>query len=154
MGKEKGLPDRLAREVAVSFPNLDPAYEVTSPIDSSYNCIAHAAQDSERWWCDAEDSYWPEGAEREGSLAALKQCYEAEGFAVCDNSEPEPGYTKIALYVDAHGRWTHAARQVDGGKWTSKLGQYVDIRHLTPECVGGPEYGEVACFMRRPEDPT
>lgn len=119
-------------------------------MDNTYNCIAHAAQDSERWWSHADDYYWPDGVKRNGSLDALRRCYESEGFAVCDDSKPEPGYTKIALYADAGGNWTHAARQLEGGEWTSKLGSNVDIRHKTPECVGGAVYGDVALFMRRP----
>jgi len=96
--------------------------------------------------------YWPVGAKRGEGPSALKSCFETLGYEECEHGEPEDGFSKVALYVDPDGNWSHAARQVEGGKWTSKLGKSVDIRHRTPECVGGPVYGEVACFMRRPKD--
>ena len=30
----------------------------------------------------------------------------------------EPGFEKIALYADNSGKPTHAARQLDNGRWT------------------------------------
>lgn len=84
------------------------------------------------------------------SLDALKSCFEAVGYEVCDGGEPQQGYTKVALYRGDDNRWTHAARQ-DGGEWVSKLGKDVDIRHPTPGCLRGPIYGAVALFMQKPE---
>jgi hypothetical protein len=46
--------------------------------------------------------------------------------------------------------YTHAARQLSGGKWTSKLGKAEDIEHDTPDVVSGGLYGEVVAIMRRP----
>lgn len=45
--------------------------------------------------------------------------------------------------------WTHAARQLPTGKWTSKLGRSEDIEHTTPEAVSGTTYGAMVCFMGR-----
>jgi hypothetical protein len=45
--------------------------------------------------------------------------------------------------------YTHAARQLPDGQWTSKLGKYVDIEHSAPEDVAGGVYGEVMQFMKR-----
>ena len=95
--------------------------------------------------------YWPEGAEQGESLGALKSCFKAIGYEICDDGKPQQGYSKVALYRGEDGRWTHAARQVDGEEWTSKLGNNVDIRHRTPGCLHGPVYGAVALFMRKPE---
>ena len=104
-------------------------------------------------WCEpisfpVPGYYWPEGAKHGASIDALRSCYETKGFEMCAGSALEAGYTKIALYADSDGAWTHAARQVDDGEWTSKLGRNVDIRHKTPGCVGGLVYGNVALFMR------
>ena len=46
--------------------------------------------------------------------------------------------------------YTHAARQLPGGKWTSKLGKAEDIEHDTADVVAGGIYGEVVELMKRP----
>jgi hypothetical protein len=58
--------------------------------------------------------------------------------------EPE----KVALYGSTF-LYTHAARQLLNGKWTSKLGRSVDIEHDTPDDLAGGVYGEVQQYMRR-----
>ncbi len=156
MGETEELPDHLSKEDAAHFPNLEQdSYEITSPRDPTYNCIAYAAEDDSRWWESSEfpspGYYWPDGAEHGERPDALKSCFEAIGYEVCDDGEPESGYTKVALYASPDGDWSHAARQIEGGEWTSKLGQNVDIRHRTPECVEGPVYGDTVMFMRRPD---
>ncbi len=154
MGETEGLPDHLSDEDAAHFPNLERAYyEIASPRDPKNNCIAHAAGDDDRWWepVTLPGYYWPEGAERGEGPDALKSCFEAIGYEVCDDGESEDGYSKVALYADPDGGWSHAARQVEGGEWTSKLGRNVDIRHRTPGCIEGPLYGDVVMFMRKPE---
>ena len=45
--------------------------------------------------------------------------------------------------------YTHAARQLPGGNWTSKLGKGEDIEHDTPDVVAGGLYGEFVRIMRR-----
>jgi hypothetical protein len=47
------------------------------------------------------------------------------------------------------GRPKHAAKQVDGLYWKSKLGTYHDIRH--PLRALEEEYGRLIRFMRRPK---
>ena len=150
MGEREGLPDRLSEEESAYFPNLAD-YQVTSPKNHHYNCIAYAAGDDSRWWEPTTGYYWPDGAVQGESLDALKSCFEAIGYEVCDTGELQHGYAKVALYRGDGGGWTHAARQMDSGEWTSKLGQNIDIRHPTPGCLRGPMYGAVALFMRKPE---
>jgi hypothetical protein len=45
--------------------------------------------------------------------------------------------------------YTHAARQLPDGTWTSKLGKDVDIEHDYPDDVAGGVYGEVVVLMQR-----
>jgi hypothetical protein len=74
------------------------------------------------------------------------------GFELSDNDKLERGYEKIAIYADAGGVPTHAARQLDSGKWTSKLGRLEDIEHDTLSSLQGPSppaYGEVRQVLRR-----
>jgi len=61
----------------------------------------------------------------------------------------EPGVEKVALY-GVSIFYTHVARQLPTGTWTSKLGAAEDIKHETPEDVAGGAYGQVVQFMKRP----
>jgi hypothetical protein len=125
-------------------------HKVTSPIDTSYNCIAWAACDNSQWWEPDEwgINYWPARAPRKYTLKAYESAYRTLGFRSCDNSEPELGFEKIAVFADRTGAPTHAARQLSNGRWASKCGQHVDIEHDL-EAIGGGSYGEVVLFMRR-----
>ena len=51
---------------------------------------------------------------------------------------------------------THAALQLESGAWTSKLGDFEDIEHVTVDAVNGPLYGRPVAFLsrRRTERPT
>jgi hypothetical protein len=74
--------------------------------------------------------------------------FQAIGFELCADGGLEPGFEKVALYGDGVF-YTHAARQLPDGKWTSKLGGAEDIEHDAAEDVAGGVYGEVVQFMRR-----
>ena len=65
----------------------------------------------------------------------------------------EQGFEKVALYGTAL-EYSHAARQLPSGKWSSKLGKDVDIEHDTPNDVAGGVYGEVMQIMKRPVSGT
>jgi len=104
------------------FPNLGDCVE-TSPQDASYNCFAWALRRSDRWVSPEEygDCFWPEGVSRKRTLESFVALFSVYGFSVCDDPSREEGVEKVALYADATGRPTHAARQLPNGKWTSKL---------------------------------
>jgi len=93
--------------------------------------------------------YWPPGVSREGGVDALRSVFEGLGYEVCDSDSLEEGYQKVALYADATGSWTHAAKQEANGEWSSKLGSREDIRHNTPHCFGGSIYGAVVYILRK-----
>src|SRR6266404_4099638 len=129
------------------FPNLRNAvFLITSEPDEAYNCIAHAAGISDiPWWPAAEgtpDVYWPSAVVREETLEAFEAAYAVIGYMPCDGPDLEPGFEKIALFADARGNPTHAARQLSSGAWTSKLGQLDDIEHATLEALEGDLYGK------------
>jgi len=136
------------------FPNLAAAgYSSKSEKTGVYNCIAYAAGDETRKWEGYREIgyYWPEGAREGHTLDALMSAFEQLEYTICDSETLESEYEKVALYVDMDGLWTHAAKQCEDGKWTSKLGNLEDIIHQTPQAVLGPDpaYGQVACFMKR-----
>ena len=92
---------------------------------------------------------------RDDSVAAFIAAFATRGYECCDSDELEPGFEKVALYVDEQiGRVTHAARQLPDGRWTSKLGRAWDISHLIQGVCGPtPAYGRVAQILQRPLPP-
>ena len=159
MGKESRLPERLPESIEHLFPKLTD-YAVTSPEDSSYNCIALAAGDTSRKWDPSRlpepGYYWPSAAlaEDNDDIDALRRMFAAIGFEDCEHGDHEAGCCKVALYALTNDDWLHAAIQDLNGDWYSKLGVSYDIRHKTPECLAGPTYGRVVCFMRKRIDAT
>lgn len=138
----------------IKWPNLSRThYTVTSPKSQEYNCFAWAAEDTERWWqpIPGDQFYWPDGVPQEETLEAYIQAYRTLGYEPCENDQLEPGYQKIAIYVDSSGTPTHAARQLANGKWTSKLGWLEDIEHELDGLTGN-RYGVVGQILKRPTD--
>jgi hypothetical protein len=139
-----------------AFPNLAAeGFSITSPRDPTYNCIAWAAGDSDHWWWpDAYGvGYWPEGVERSVTIEAFVEAYRSLGFEPCRSRRLEQGFEKVAIYADASGAPTHAARQLPDGRWTSKLGQYEDIEHSLRGLSHGA-YGTVRRVLRRALTPA
>ena len=128
---------------------VDNEFEPTSPRTGLYNCLAWAANDMYNWWWPDEDGYWPEGVNRKHDIQSFIDAYSTIGYKVCDNSELEPGIEKIAVYLNTEGP-QHAARQLESGFWTSKLGPYEDITHNYLHGVDCNEYGKAAVFMSKP----
>ena len=155
MGKSQGIR-RLSAEREAAFPRLARRnYEVTSEETAAYTCIAYAADDTTRKWdpltIPDPGYYWPPGALRGDELAALVSAFEQIGYELCDDGEVNQGYDKVVLYADQHGDWTHAAKQLPNGHWSSKLGDWEDIRHEAEMDVGDSAYGVACQYMRRPQ---
>jgi hypothetical protein len=74
----------------------------------------------------------------------------AVGFVICSDSAVELGFEKVAVYAIGPMEYTHTARQMPSGKWTSKLGVDVLIEHDTAEDVAEGAYGTLSQFMKRP----
>jgi hypothetical protein len=136
------------------FPNLDKeVFCAESESEDHYNCIAWAADDCDHWWeptPDPIDGHWPISWR-----AYVPECYieafkEEKHYEVCATDfSLEPGFEKVALYLDADGDPAHMARQLSNGIWTSKLGHGWDILHQTPTGVEGDRYGAAVIVMRR-----
>lgn len=133
----------------------DATCAITSPTARRYNCIAWAAGDATRWWWPVPlrgINYWPAGAPREETLPAFVAAFGTVGFAPCADGMREDGIEKVALFAKRIGGLivpTHAARQLESGEWTSKMGPLEDITHITCDAVGGPIYGQVVQFLAR-----
>lgn len=145
--------ERQFRTASVrSFPKLsEDNFAFTSPQDHRYNCIAWAVGEKNRWWWPVQ-RYWPGVVPRSTSVDAFVMMFESRGYVMSESRDVEPGFEKVAIYVDALQRVTHAARQIDGGRWTSKLGAEQDISH-TLEAIEGGDYGKVATVLKRPLSP-
>jgi hypothetical protein len=134
------------------FPKLSGAtYEITSPAQPDYNCIAWAAGDDSRWWEPDPfgQYYWPEGVRRQYTLEAYAEAFQDLGFVECQDVVLEVGIEKVAIYADLNGGPTHAARQLNDGTWTSKLGRREDIKHRDLDHVSGSYYGNPALILQR-----
>jgi hypothetical protein len=134
------------------FPHLEPrsCVDGLSPATRSYNCIAWAASiTTERWEPDPFfQYYWPDEAPRNYRLEAFIAAFRARGFEFCADGSLESGREKIAIYT-LNGIPQHAARQLANGNWTSKMGDYEDIQHLSLLAVSGPFYGIANIYMAR-----
>ena len=128
------------------FPKLAKSgYKITSNETDAYNCIAWGFSD-DSVWCDPW-RYWPDSVKREWSINRLIEVFETRGFEVCEDGDPEDGFEKVAIYaVDEEPK--HAARQLPNNKWTSKLGEWIDIEHEL-EGLEGNEYGRITTYLRR-----
>lgn len=143
----------MVEPIEAVFPGLySSSFRVTSPATRDYNCIAWAADDTERWWWPDDDPendaiFWPPGVPLEETLDAFAATFKTLGYDECFDEKCEPGVEKIALF--AIGRIpTHAARQLPSGRWTSKLGFREDIEHEL-HGVCGDVYGTVVLLFKR-----
>ena len=123
-------------------------FDLTSPLDNTYNCIAWAAGDSSRWWWPgSSQTYWPKPGVRL-ELAAFRDAFNDLGYLETTNCGSPENFERVAIY-EKDGKPTHAARQLEDGKWTSKLGTAWDISHDL-DALNGGEYGQPALIMERP----
>ena len=131
------------------FPNLI-NYEITSPKTIEYNCIAWAFDDTTRWWWPDpyNQYYWPPEIPRIESVDNFIKAFEVLGYTVCGGPELEEGFEKIAIYANQYGKPTHAAKQLETGTWTSKLGQLEDITHDI-DGISGDRYGNIITVLKR-----
>ncbi len=137
------------------FPKLlSSDHEITSRYTRKYNCAAWVVGHSDKpWWprfCDQlydKDYRWIKGAPEEDTVEAFTKGFNILGYAICQSSDLEHGFEKVAIYAK-NRRPKHVALQLPDGKWTSKLGDDVDISHEI-WALDGPLYGRVEVVMRR-----
>ena len=138
------------------FPALrEIIYTVVAEADVKYNRIAWVAGVDDDWWDPVDETrYWPAGAPRGDTVEIVMEGLATAGYEPCTDDTLEPGIEKIALY-EYRGEFTHVAKQLASGLWSSKLGREWLIEHeleaLTDHTNFGPQwrYGEVVAFMAR-----
>ena len=136
--------------ILAAFPNLAADHPaITHPPDATYNCVAWAAGLVDAWWWPDDDAgYWPPGVPRTPTLEAVIGALATAGYVQCDGPDAEPGTEKAAIYAKGE-TVTHVARQLPGGRWSSKLGRSYTVSHATPVGVEGEVYGTVRAYLRR-----
>jgi hypothetical protein len=147
---------RLSADKEAWFPNLTSSnYQITSDPTDTYNCIAHAAEDSTNWWWPADSPcHWPL-PEKFETLDCFVAAYATLGYRPAASLASDAQIIeRVAIYADQDGIPTHAARQLNNGKWTSKLGEWEDIEHDTIAAVEdlndlGLGYGACAIILER-----
>src|ERR1017187_5595596 len=104
-----------------------------------YNCVAWAADgDAEIWWEPIAEPgfYWPKGISDDGTVKSYSEVFKLLGYEECESEQFELFYEKIILY-GFPGEWfSHVAYQLYTG-WTSKLGDWQDIKHRTSQGLEG-----------------
>jgi hypothetical protein len=137
--------DLLEFKYQATHPNLLTNYEVLGPSSEkrTYNCVAWSLGIKDKW-------VWP--GDR---LEDFDRLYAKHGYRRASGMDlrAKKGVHKIVLYGQVNEDGTvnckHVAKQAPNGTWTSKLGRLALIRHLRPEDVNGPSYGEpVAIYVK------
>jgi hypothetical protein len=126
-------------------------YKITSVESEAYNCIGWALYDTKQWWWHTPKygCYWPPGILRNNDRDTVAKIFEIHGYQQCDSPGAESGFEKIALYEHPEFGIEHVARQLQTGRWTSKVGEWEDIEHDNAKSLEGIEYGSVALYMKR-----
>src|SRR5262249_29630787 len=96
-------------------------YRKTSEPDAAYNCVAFALGRTDLWLGPEPYGYqWPLPS-IETSVENFVRLFEHYGFAQCSSGDFEKGKDKLAIFGSQFG-FTHVARQLENGRWSSKLG--------------------------------
>ena len=125
-------------------------YQISSPLDPTYNCVAFAVGDTRNFWYDAgvRGYYWPPGVPTADTLEGWIKVFAEHGYRETEDRSLEPDFEKIAIYASADAP-EHVARQKACGMWASKMGKGHDIEHATLEALEGTIIGKVVVIMKR-----
>ena len=140
-----------AGDIEVSFPKLVRRvnYDIASPEDFSYNCLAFVAGDRSNWWepSGSLGFYWPPGFDRDETVETAVKIIAFHGFAEDLDIHGTAHADSVAIYAKGN-EWTHFARFIDGN-WKSKLGEDHNIWHSSLDVLEGEMYGQVARIMSK-----
>jgi hypothetical protein len=144
-------PEELQR----LLPKLRPEnFAAVSHATPRYNCVAFANEDERHWWepgMHGGKYYWPTGKTHD-TIESWREIFEKEGYEETDNRDIEPGFEKVAIYVDLKDFLPSHVAKSDGRIWKSKLGKGQDIEHASLDLLEGDqfdEYGVVDVVLKR-----
>lgn len=153
------IPKYLPSHRLAAFPNLSSEnHRVTSCCTPLYNCVAYAMGDDKRWWepSGRQGTYWPLKLGPNILDNYIKMFQIFGNFDICSNGDVERHFFKIAVFYNSSKNtgtkvFTHVAKMLADGKWSSKLGEAEDIEHSKPEDLFGSFYGTSMVYMKRQE---
>ena len=127
-------------------------FHFTSEQTPYYNCFSWAMKVTNIWM----DMYY---FSNKFNIKYSELDHSANGYAeilkkyfnyeICPDGSFEKNMEKVVLYENKYGEWTHIARQLDNGNWTSKLGKLEDIEHYNINCLSDGDYGNPVIYMRK-----
>lgn len=136
-----------------AFPQIrSEGYQITSDETPDYNCFAWVMGITSQWWSPVNNKgyYWLDGIPKTLAVKNFVELFRQAGnYLPCEHEHAEAGFEKIALFADANGNVTHVAKQIESGKWQSKLGDWEDIEHNTLAALEGKFYGKAVQFLKR-----
>lgn len=151
----KKLRNLTPAELEAKLPKLRPDnYKWASQATGRYNCLAFANDSDRKWWepgLFGGRFDWP-AEDIPNTLEGWVTIFSRQGYELTSNREIEPGFEKVAIYVDQKDFDLHVAKS-NGVVWKSKLGRYQDIEHSSLDLLEGHqawEYGIVERILRRP----
>ena len=149
------MRNRTPSELEEKFPKLHAGnYSKTSEATARYNCLAFANDHDRKWWqagLFGGRYYWPPN--KNDTLDGWVKIFTDQGYVLTKNRGVEPGFEKVAIYVDQKDVDQMHVAKSDGRSWKSKLGRYQDIEHDSLSLLEGDvewEYGIVERVLKRP----
>ena len=128
------------------FPNLGLSdFEFTSLRDEDYNCVAWGLESKEDWiqFKDEEGNY-------DLRICTYLKYFEERGYSIITDLNVNETTSKVAIYFDNNtGDFKHVSRQLDNGRWTSKIGDWEDLSHSSIEVLLGKSYGNDFVLMQK-----
>lgn len=137
-------------DLVAIFPNLARGFSRTSLPTIDYNCLGWALGDDKNWWEPDKDGWlhWPATLKRTYDIASYISACRLHNYQQCADGAAEVGFDKICMYT-LGGKFTHIAKQLPNGRWSSKLGELDDIAHDL-NAFDGTHYGNPTYFFKRP----
>jgi len=101
--------------------------------------------DQNWWWPDVHGIYyWPPGITRSETIQSFSEMFSSFGFSKIPEDDVVNFEESVVLYTSGSDP-KHAARKLDNGHWSSKIGQYKDIEHTLYGLAAGM-YGNPTHF--------
>jgi hypothetical protein len=153
-GNHLDLRNRTPAELEAKFPKLKPGnHKHASEATARYNCVAFANGDHRHLWEAGKHGgryFWPPGIA--DTLDGWTEIFTKKGYEKTDSRESEPGFEKIAIYIDLDDLLPGHIAISDGRVWKSKLGRLQDIEHASLDLLEGDqgwEYGVVDRILKK-----
>jgi hypothetical protein len=105
--------------------------------------MSFANGDDRHWWqagLHGGRHYWPPKVS--DTLDGWVEIFTKQGYELTSSHETEPGFEKIAIYLDLVDMLPCHVAKSDGRVWKSKLGRIQDIEHARLDLLEGDKFWE------------